>query len=208
MRYLRILGLAAVAALALTAFAGAGTAAAETTPCKEAVETCTSSWGVGTEVEAMSIAGGPEEVSTLVFTTGSFFAQNVACTGDLKGKIENTTTPSGKGEAFWTNCTGAEAVSTVTNGTIAIHHDSGYNGVVTIKGFVIYVRQSGVDCYYRGEATGTLTAGEKPIIHITQELPKVNLPNEVSSMLCPATVKMHATYEVIKPRPLYVSTGV
>lgn len=202
MKYLKMLGLAAVAAAALMAFVGAGSASAETTACETTAGT--GCYGKGTPVEGMSKAG--QGVTDATLTSGSFFGQNVKCTSTLTGEINNPTTPSGNGSVTWSNCTGAETVSTVTNGTITIHHDAEHNGLVTIKDFVVHVKQSGVGCYYGGEITGTLTAGANPEIDITAEVSKIT--THPSSAFCPSKAVWHANYEVIKPKPLYIVTGV
>lgn len=213
MKSAKPLVLAVVAASALIGFVMADAASAETTPCKVTEEPCAAanSWPVGTENEAKSIAGSDFTKNTL--TSESFLGANIRCHSTLRGKIETATTPSGKGEVTTSECEGPETVSSITNGTITIHHDSElngtHNGVVTLEGFVDHTKLNGVSCLFGGAVQGTLTGGVTPVIHFTTnvKLIKEHLTLR-SSFLCPAEAVWHATYEVIKPKPLYITTGV
>lgn len=220
MKYLKILGLAAVAATALMAFAGAGTASAETTLCTttpvgtpELPETtCPEAEmlgpGRGTEMESISAesTAGAEEI-TKPTLTGSPFG-TIKCNSTVSGKIETTTTPEGKVEAAnlgWSGCEGGTA-TTATGGTIQIHWDAEHNGKVTFKGFVVKVVQAGIPCFYStGEGIeGTLTGGEPAIIHITTTVPVIHTEVHNSSAFCPVNAVWHATYKVTSPKRLYV----
>lgn len=207
MRYLKILGLAAIAATALMAFAGAGTATAETTLCTEpAGGMCLTNQTLrGTAIE-----GGGVSKPTLTAPFG-----NISCGSELEGKIERATTPSGNvAKLSWTNCVGGTA-ETVTLGKITIHHDVENNGTVTLENFVVKVVQAGIPCYYEsGEIHGTFTAGADPKVDITAEPKVIDTEVHNSSAFCPASAPWHATYtldvvgEPENPKPLYVVTGI
>ena len=210
MRCLKMFGLAAVAAAALMAFVGAGTASAETTLCTDTAGTKCAS--VGTELRGTSIEGAGVSKPTLTAPFG-----DIKCNSEIKGKVGTTTTPKGSvaaADLTWTSCEGGTAV-TRTGGEMIIHHDAEHNGTVTIKNFVVTVTQAGVMCSYGGELTGTFTGGTDPIIHITAEPIVIkNDPNHPSDFFCPEKAPWHATYTVDHvggaktPEPLYAVTGV
>ena len=199
MKQLKMLGLAVVAAAALTAFVGAGTASAETTLCEGAGGS--GCLAAGATIKAKLKSGTEAKL------TGSF---PVNCTGSsIEDKIGTATTPSGSVEAknlTWSGCN-AETVSTVTGGTMQIHHDVNNNGTLTIKGFVVHIKKFGFDCYYGGEITGTLTAGTPAIIDITTNVTRSDVhPSDAFG--CPLNAEWHAEYEVTSPKSLAVVTGV
>lgn len=212
MKYLKILGLAAVAAAAFMAFVGAGTASAETTLCTETATPCTHV-PTGTTLEGEGVAGEGVTLPTLTAPFG-----NIRCNSTIKGKVETTTTPEGVVKAAdlpWTNCVNGTA-ETVTPGKIRIHHDAEHNGIVTLEGFVVKVTQ-GVPCYYEAKTTaggpleGTLTGGTvggTAIIHITAEPLKIDTPTHNSDPFCPAHAPWHATYKLTAPagKSLFVGT--
>ena len=210
MRYLKILGLALIAATALMAFAGAGTASAETTACKVTETPCSVANGyrVGQEIHAISIEGGGLSQPTLTAPLG-----NVHCNSTIKGKLARETTPLIEVEELtWTQCEGGTA-ETKKLGNMVIHHDTAengeHNGSVTLEGFVVKVVQAGITCYYSSEGIeGTLTAGVDPIVHITAEPTVLHTAEFPSSSFCPAKAPWHATYTVTTPQPIYITTGV
>lgn len=214
--YLKILGLAAIAASAVMAFAGTGTASAATTLCTVTETECKGAgnmWGPEQkgmeEVVAVGIEGGGVTKPTLTAPFG-----NISCKSELKVPIEmtgggatpETTTPTGIASSLtWTECTGGSA-ETHQKGRIIIHWDVEHNGTVTFENFFVKVTQAGIPCYYSSNnVEGTLTGGNPAIIHITAE-PKVfdDNANTNSSAFCPASAPWHATYKITNG-PVYVS---
>lgn len=196
MKYLKMLGLAAVAAAALMAFVGAGTASAETTLCKNAAGT--ECYGTNTKVESELKEG------EAVLTPSSGFGETKCKKSFLDGKIETATTPSGKVTTLsFTECN--RTVSTVEKGTLAIHHTSGNNGNLTSNGAKVAITILGVTCEFGGEITSGLTfnAGTEPSVTATATI------SELSGHFgCPASAVWHAVYKVTTPTPAYVVTGV
>lgn len=160
MKYVKMLGLAAVAAAALMAFVGAGSASA-TVLCKTATNPCTSKWALGTEVR-FSLKSG-----TSAIWKGQQGETLKTCTGaDLRGKISNA------GSAFetvklqitensWTSCT--VPTTTVKLGELEIHSITGStNGTMTLKGAEFTTKDNFFgDCSYgagTGIDLGTLTS--------------------------------------------------
>lgn len=207
MKYLKMFGLAAVAAMALMAFAGAGSASAtvlckvKETPCAAANE-----YPVGTVADG-SLLGTSAKMTT---TAGEIVETCTA--GTVKGTLEvaggPTQTPhSGTGGATvtWSNCT--QKMETIRNGTIEIHHIAGtYNGTVIIKevettinlgflGSCVYTYGSGTD-------VGILTGGPEPRMDLNAVLTKTL----GSPFACPTTVKGQAEGILTEPHelPVYV----
>ena len=159
MKHLKMLGLAAVAAMALTSFA-AGSASA-TVLCKTETNPCNSKWLAGTELR-FSLKSG-----TSAIWRGEFGETLKTCTGaDLRGKISNagSATETVKiqiSENSWTGCT----VPTVTLklGELEIHSITGStNGTMTMRGAEFTTNDSFFgDCSYgtgTGIDLGTLTS--------------------------------------------------
>jgi hypothetical protein len=208
MKYLKMLGLAAVAAAALMAFLGAGTASAETTLCEKTEDPCQAANAVTAgETISASLAAGTKAV----LTAGE---KKVECSkSGISGKVATATTPTGNVAAkdlTWSECN--IPAETVTGGTIGIHHHGAHNGTVTVKDFVVKTTEGFISCYWRptAAATGTMTAGTPATIKFT-DLPVelVDTVDHNSSAFCPAsTGKWNATYQVTNPKSLFVSTGV
>jgi hypothetical protein len=200
MRYLKTLGVALVAAAALTAVVGAGAAQAETTLCKNTETPCAAGngYGVGTSVEA-SLESGTEAI----LTAGGEFLQTNCKSSEVAGKLETATTPSGKlSKLSFTNCN--RTVTTKKPGEITLHWDAEHNGNLTAKGFQIEVT-AGVTCIFGGEVKSglTVTGGSPAKLDATATIPK-----ESGSIFCPSSAVWHATYILNSPKPAYVSNGV
>jgi hypothetical protein len=202
MKYLKILGLAAVAAMALMAF-GAGTASA-TKLCKNNLSTtaCSEHYGVGTVVEGTLTGSAVLETlggSTIDTCTGSTMSgktSNTAATGEeVKGSIETLS---------WTGCT--FPTSTVTKGALDIGHISGTdNGTLTATNTEVTIN-SGIfgHCIYGAPATGldlgTVIGGHPPKITINAIVPLIK-----GEGFCPTEARWTASYTVTKPTMFWVS---
>lgn len=164
MRYLKMLGLAAVAAAALMAIAGAGTASA-TVLCHSTSTPCVEKWKVGTEPRFTVKPGGAGIWET---TSGTVLAE--CPEGELRGVISNAgsatetvkTTVEASG-LTWQNVGGCFSTKTLEGGSIETHAITGTdNGTVTVSGFKITINNAFFgDCSYgfaTGEHFGTLTA--------------------------------------------------
>ncbi len=154
MKYLKMLGLAAVAALALAAF-GAGTASAT-----ELYKGATTA-GVGTEIVSTLQTGSS---ALLKDTLGG--ANDTCTSSEVKGTIESagssTTHPSGKISSLtFGGC--SHTTTVLANGSLEIKHIAATtNGTVISKGARVTVKSTifGVSCVANtGEGTtiGTLT---------------------------------------------------
>jgi hypothetical protein len=188
MKYLKMLGLAAVAATALIAFVGAGSASA-TVFCSTQTTPCSAKWAKGTQLEFSVTAGSSAE-----WKTG--FSTNTCTDGTLKGTM--LTAGSGSetmklsvddSDFTWTNCTFSNA--TLEGGELEIHSITGSNnGTVIMKGFnfTTSTTQYGSCNYSAGTGVhlGTLTASGsgEAMIDI-----KVTLAKSGGGFLCPNTME-------------------
>ena len=205
MKYLKMLGLAAIAATALIAFVGAGSASA-TVFCSTESTPCSAKWAKGTQLE-FSVAPG----SSAEWKTG--LSTNTCTGGTLKGTMLNE---GGSAETIklsvaasdfsWTNCTFSNA--TLKGGELEIHSISGSNnGTVTMKGFefTTSTTQYGSCIYGAGTGVhlGTLTASGtgKAMIGFAVTLTKTG-----GGFLCPNTMEWIEEWIQTKPegKALYV----
>jgi hypothetical protein len=220
MKYVKMLGLAAVAAAALMAFVGASSASATvlctTPPVKNAAgtenATCPEGWAVpaGSEIHAVS------EIEEPTLTGGEILT--VHCPeSTVKGKTENegsaTETVKGPIEVL---TFGPEAkcnckVVVVKPGSLEIHWiKDTTNGTLTSSGATVTINCSTIfgtiHCNFVTENTdiGTLTStgttGGTPTLDVT-----ASIPQEVTSSLCPSEGVWHAKYSVTTPMEFWVA---
>jgi hypothetical protein len=204
MKYLKMLGLAAVAAAAVMAFVGAGTASAESTLCKVTVDPCpeASRYGAGTVIKAQLEAGTHA-------TLHAGFAEITCKKSTVEGKIETATTPSGKITSLtFTEC-GTAVVKVLKTGTLTAHHTSAHNGNLTVSGVEVTIEQNGVHCIYGGNITTglALTASSSSTTPATMNS-TAKIPLLSGGFFCANPANWTAKYEVTTPIPLYVTTGV
>jgi hypothetical protein len=204
MKHLKMLGLAAVAATALMAFIGVGTAAAGPTELyaghvtQEAGLTIHSTLAVGTSAKLSDTSGELADTckgSTVHGTTSNTTAAQV--TGEIKSLT-------------WSECNFPTV--TLTNGSLDITYvgdqngDGQGDGTVTGTGSVVTVKVFGLfDCKYgtgAGTHLGTLfgtTAGTTTLsinATVLEQAPHV--------FGCPETTKWVANYTVTSPLGLNV----
>jgi hypothetical protein len=201
MKYIKMLGLAAVAAATLMAFIGAGSASATT------IHSSGGKLPKGTTINAV-LRSGTEAVLQAGFG-------NIACGESTVHGITSTTggaaeTVEGNiGTLTFGACTG-DTVTVLKTGVLAIHHIAGTtNGTLTGFGSeatTVSHNVGGVHCIYRTETTdlGALTGNNKgnAVVHVDTTLHRVP-----TSFLCKSTATWTATYEVTSPSPLWVEAG-
>src|SRR5215218_2747337 len=202
MKYVKILGLAAVAAMAMMAFAsGASAASLYTTEPVGTGKTLPA----GTTITS-SLTGGTAKLED---TKGNVLD---TCTGGgVTGKTTNTggagvnvTGNVEKAGVTWTGCT--VPTTTTEGGTLEIAWTSGNNGAVTGKGFKVSINTILFgSCVYTlgaGTSLGTLqgsTTGTASLV-IKATVTKV-------SGICESTGIWNATYTVTSPDPLHVTNS-
>jgi hypothetical protein len=203
MKYLKMLGLAAIAALGLMAFVGASTASA-TTLCK-ATDTpdCTpaNTLPAGTTITSTLKNGGSAKL------TGSGGETIATCTGgEVAGKTTNTSATWIEGnieKLTWTGC--SQMTTTVKTGKLDIDWVSGtHNGIVRGTNNEVTVAIFGVSCVYgtgAGTTLGTLSSGAPATLNIATTVTRTS-----GGFLCPQTAGWDAEYVVTNPKALYVTT--
>jgi len=229
MKYVKMLGLAAVAAAALMAFVGSSTASA-TVLCKTqgtgspTGTTCPEGWAYpsGTEIHAVLKTVTKAKLIT------SF--KTIECgKSTTKGKTENeggaTETVKGPVEVLTFEECNCEVVEVKKGGTLEIHwinvldknekgevtaETGSHNGTLTSSGAEVTTICSSlfgkVHCTYVTNNTdiGELDGGAPAIMTIKGAKIPVDVAN--SDKLCPEKSEWFAEYEVTSPSPLYVTS--
>jgi hypothetical protein len=201
MKYLKMLGLAAIAAMGLMVFLGASSASATVLCTTTDTPACLMPYGQLTVIDA-SLSG------SAILESGSTTLDT--CTGGtVKGKINNaggaSETVSGNIEELtWTGCT--NTTDTTALGSLEIHYiENTHNGTVTGKASKVTVNTLGVTCTYgtgTGTHLGTLTGGEAPVLNISTTVPKIE-----GSFICPSSASWTASYTITEPHALYVTAS-
>jgi len=199
MKYLKMLGLVAVAAAALMAFVGASTASA-TVICSTTTTPCNSLWPNNSTVDfslvnsALLKEPGPEG-STI----------NTCTESTVKGTLtQGTSTTVTKGAVAKENLTWGKCnfpTTTTVGGTLTISNITGSsNGTVKGDGFRVTMNTFffGTCIYGTGEGghLGVITEGNPGIFHAEA----VVLKQEGSGGLCPEKAEWNATYQVTEPK--------
>jgi len=197
MKYLKMLGLAAVAACALMAFVGAGSASATTLTCS-GLTTCPT----GTVLHAVS-----EGHATLHPIIG-----DIQCNSTVQGKITSTgssttTTVGGIETLTFTGCTNGATVHTLKAGNLELHVTGTDVGTVTSTGAEVTVEAFGFHCIFSTNATdiGTFTGsnktGKAATLDIVATIPRTG---GRSGAFCGSTAQWTGSYEITKPNPLNI----
>lgn len=207
MKYLKIISLAAVAAMALMAFASSASATELYKRTATGIETLKA----GTTIEATLATGTSSNLTT---TEGTVL--NTCTTSSVKGTTANagSATETVRGEVkkenlSWSNCT-AGPVTTITGGELEIHWISGTtNGTLTAKNFEVTTETFLGKCtFVAGSAThlGTLTGATSSTTSATMDINAVvtRKVNDPDSGLCPSSAKWTGTYTVTSPLGLVV----
>jgi hypothetical protein len=207
MKHLKMLGLAAIAALGLMAFVGAGTASATTLATDVAG---TIHYEAGTVIHSTL----KPETSALLETTGG--AEIATCTGStVQGKLEDPVVETaGKKFVSGTWITGAiekltwegcnQTTDNVNLGSLEIMQiGTEDRGEVRSKGSNVTLGVFGVSCTYgTGEGTilGNISGGEAPVLTINAILAR----SAGNTLLCPASGRWTATYIVTSPHTVHI----
>jgi len=208
MKYVKMLGLAAVAALALMAFVGVGSASA-TTLCKTNSTPCPAEWKVK---KGDKLTASLDPKTTALLQAG--FA-NVTCTeSHVEGTVENegseTETVSGPVTSVTFGSCNCEEVKVNVGGSLELHYTEKMNGTLTSKGATATVKCAGVTCKYKTAASGThmgtLTGSDATGGAATLDI-ATHLEKHEGSFLCANSAEWTASYVVTTPNPLYVDAS-
>lgn len=198
MKYVKMLGLLALAAAALMAFVATASATTATSP-KGTTYTST-------------VIGGTEGHAILHDTNG--LGITIECNSTVETKVEKHgtgVTVSGNIIGLgWSNCTNNWSVTTLKPGSLEIHNIPGTeNGTVTSSGAEVTTEQSStkLHCIYSTSATdiGTLTSttvtGGNATLDISATIPRTG---GRSGILCGASGTWTGSYKIATPGTLYI----
>ena len=205
MKHIKTLGLCLLAALAVMAFGGAGTASAtklcsvNTSPCPAG-----NTYGKGTAIKAQLVAGTTS-------TMNSGFV-NISCTeSTISGK---TTSEGGAGavtgsisSVTWKGCTsglGACTASALNTPWAAEVTGSGGNGTMSISGPGGKFTCGGVTCEYGASKASVSVTGGNPA---TIKASSISFSKTGGGFLCSSTASWSGTYEATAPKPLFIVSG-
>ncbi len=196
MKYIKMLGLLAVAATALMAFAGTATASTATSP-KGTVYTGTYK----------------AEVEGSVKLDGTFVT--VQCNqSTIEGQVEqhgaNVTTGGKITSMTFSECN--YAVTVLRNGTLEAHQtgSKGFDadGTVTSTGLEFTLHTSVGICTFTTNntdvGTGTLTSSDTTGGNATLDIATSKIPRTAGNFLCGSSGSLTGSYKVVTPSTLYI----
>lgn len=198
MKYVKMIGLAAVAAMALMAFAGASTASA--------TEICTVNsfpCPAGSAITELKLSKDPNTSPVLETTSGSV---QDTCTGaTAEGAVtQGSATKTVVGPHVnlgFTGCTNETTVNNAATCELEAHASGGGNATVTAKGCTVTVNL-GVNCHFgagAGITLGEFVGGTTKTIAVNTV---VSLVDE-NSFLCPTSARWTAWYIVTNHSAVY-----
>jgi len=203
MKHLKMVGLVVVAALALSAFAGAGAASA-TVLCKEDKNPCGSDYSSGTEIKGQLPLGvtnlwrkGGKVVDTCWGATLLGFTSN---TGGFSSSVILPLK-----SLTWSECTTTREV--IKPGTFEISYTGASETVGTLKLKEIQFKESGCT-YGLGSSfvhVGRMKKSATALSPATFEIDMTFGP--ISGFPCFESVELESFYSLTAPVPLYVSTS-
>ena len=186
MKYVKMLGLLAVAAAAMMAFAGVASATTLTSP------------------SGTTYTGNIAASAGLTELHGEAFS--VACNKSaVSGKVEKhgagVTAGGNIGSLTFSEC--SFPVTVLKAGSLEVHATSGGNGTLTSSGAEITIHGPfGINCLYKTSGTdvGNLTGGSNAKLDIDSSL----IPRTGDSAFCGAAGEWTGSYNVTTPNPLIV----
>jgi hypothetical protein len=211
MKYLKNLSLAAVAAMALLAFVGAGAASA-TELDKITADGTKHPLAVGEHIHAtlegtsaLTTTGGTTLATCTISTVTGAITNAGGATATVVGSVATSGLTWGAKGAGCTNHT-----TTLKGGELEVHTIANSdNGTVTAKGFEVTIDGIfGVSCVYTagtgihlGTLTGTTNATGHAVLHVAGTVTRTTS----SSGFCPEKTIWNGTYKVTTPTGLFVT---
>lgn len=206
MKYVKVLGLAAMAAVVLTALLGAGSASA-TVLCKENAIPCPE---VKVYPAKTNVSATTEPETTVVFKATGGSELSTCSSSTIEGQTEKK---GGEKEPIvipiaqfsWFGCT--SIVLTREVGTLEIDYiGPETRGTFTMKNVRVTVSTFGVTCTYGaggtaidiGTAKGSPNETSPATLAVSSIVPKIE-----GSFLCPNDIVWEASYYITEPIPLY-----
>ena len=197
MKYLKMLGLAAVAAMALMAFVGAGTASANEL-CTKLENPCAAANRI-TKVEASLIGGTSKLEDTEKNVLDTCTGGGVKITNIKQGGgVDPITGEVPKEDLTWTGC--IFTTDTVANGTADATAASGGGTTLTATGSQVTINTILFGSCVYGVGTG-LDLGT--VANGGTELVVNKTVKKVSGAICPETAVWNATYKITNHNAVY-----
>jgi hypothetical protein len=203
MKHLKLLGLAAIAALGLMAFVGAGTASA-TTLCKtNESPKCKAGWAypAGTSLHASLV---PKTSASLTSPAKTVVA---TCTGvTLTASLEKESAPVlvfNIHTLDWTGCNTTVSSNTSFTGKLTVKWLKENEAEVTADETRVTVVLSGLSCTYTaggGTKLGTIKGGSEPILKI-----ETTVEFKEGSFACPKNPIWDAEFVITEPKPIFAT---
>lgn len=194
MRHLRMLGLAAFAAMGLMAFIGASSASATALCTTTDTPSCSMAYPTGTVIKSRL---KPGTTAKLTDSGGNVIA---TCTGS--NVTAKTTNESGAkitgtiNEWTWSGC--SQSTASIATGSFTTEYISGtHKGTSVSAGNESTTIIFGVSCTY-GDGAGTDFGG-------FGEGSTTTVTKTAGGFLCPSTAGWDAEFEVIEPHAIFVT---
>jgi hypothetical protein len=190
MKYVKMLGLAAVVAMTFIAFA-ASTASA-TVLCTDTG--CTAMYEPGTGIEATS----SDIQVTSSFGTMTCTASEIAGAALNTGEAEKTVNVS-VGFLDFNKCNGS--FTELAYGSLELHTITAHKATLISKGIKVTTSLLGIHCVWgtgTGTTFGTVAGGETPTLILTATFEKLE-----GSAFCGSTNVWEGTYTIHQPHALY-----
>lgn len=191
MKYLKIMGLAAVVAAALMAFAGIASATELTSPS-------------GTKYSG-TVSSAAEGTTILHPPIGDIECKESSVAGSISNAGSSTETVSGSLSTLtFTNCNAT--VNVLRKGSLEIHTKgttANGNGTLTSSGAEVTVEFAGFHCIFSTSNTdlGTVTGGTPATLDIEATIPRTG---GNSGAFCGTTAAWTGSYKVSSPSTLLV----
>ena len=204
MKRLKVFSLAAVAAMALTAFIGASSASA-TVLCTTTSTPC----GTGWHIDTLELSVKPGTSLKIRNTSGALEATCSKVDVKYEKTVTGSSTVTAKGlvsiaNLKWTECT--QTTDTLEGGELEVHQISGTdNGTVTATGFKVTVVTAGVSCVYGAGAgidLGILTGGPNADLDLEAVVQK-----QSGSFLCPSDQVWEGGGTLTNHNAIYIETS-
>lgn len=190
MRYLKVLGLAAVVVAALMGFAGGASATSVTSTTGGAAATPT--------VHLVNSGGHVTFANPIA---------NISCSSTMEGAVAShgagATVKLNLTNFSLTGCTNSWHYTTISAGSLEFHWTNGHNGTVTWTGAKFDSTRLGITCVYQTSNTsiGTITGGSPAKIDLAASIPIVAA--ESSGLCGTGNTKWEGGYETTSA--LYVA---
>jgi hypothetical protein len=207
MKYPKVLGVATLVSLALTAIAGVGPASASRL-CRTTVQTCPNAWDIPEQTRITASLGS--ESSSEFRVEGEI--EDTCTNSELSGTNNNTGGSTATAEIFLTSVTFANCTHTTTvvkYGLLQIHaeNDSG-GGVLTSKDLEVTIVAFGfLSCLVSTATPTEIGRVDEPTTPSADATVTVDADVPMSGVACPAKILWTGAYRVTTPTPLYVSTS-